>query len=144
MVGMMPSLLTSLLGHSSFGKSFHQNLPSSQSGAGRDFLPLFPSFFPSPRGAASLMGKHLVTTGPHLPGVGAAVSKALWYQGSFWPPSLPTFASPKHRLYARFSVHRWENQAPLPVGPDPHGLLLRLKVGNTQSSPFQKVLYQKS
>ena len=55
---------------------------SSQSGAGREFLPLFPSFFPAPRAAASLTGKHLTTTGPHLPGVGVAASKALQYQGS--------------------------------------------------------------
>lgn len=77
MVGIMPSLLASLLSHGSFGKSLHQHSQSSQLGARRELLPPFPSFFPSPRGAANLTGKHLTTTGPHFPGAGVVVSKAL-------------------------------------------------------------------
>lgn len=81
MVRMTPSLLTFLLGYGSFGKSFHKYFKSFQLDTERELLPFFPSFFSSPRGTASLTSKHLTTTGPHLPGVRVAVSKALLMSG---------------------------------------------------------------
>lgn len=47
-VGMMPSLLTSLLGHGSFGKRFHQHLSPPSQVLGESFYHSFPLSSPPP------------------------------------------------------------------------------------------------
>lgn len=82
MVGVTPSLLTSLPGHCS-----SERAPTSPSSHPSQVLKgtlyhSLPLSTPSLRGAANLTGKHLTTIGPHLPGAGFAGSRVLLVSGS--------------------------------------------------------------
>lgn len=143
MVGVTPSLLTSLPGHCSFGKSSHQSFQSSQLGAERELLPLSPSFYPLPQRSSQ---SHQQAPNNHWTTPSRCwvcrVKGAASVRVCLWPPFAPTLPVARHPLGACLSIHGWGNQAHLSGGPGPCCHLLRLQVGNAQSSPFQKTLHQ--
>lgn len=110
MVGVTPSLLTSLPGHRSFGKSSHQSFQSSQSGAGRELQPLSPSFSPFPQRSSQ---SHQQAPNNHWTTPSRCwvcrVKGAASVRVCLWPPFVPTLPVARHPLGACLSIHGWGN-----------------------------------